>query len=74
MAAAISPMITLSLQLATVLAPEVVNLFHAIAALRNKGLSAADAAALMQQLEANVAALDADTLATLAQIPNAPAK
>jgi hypothetical protein len=65
MAAAI---VTLSLQLATVLAPEVVALYKAIAALRSKGVSAADAAALVQSLEQNVQALDADTLATLALI------
>ena len=63
-----NPIIGLSLQLATVLAPEVVALYKAIAALRSKGVSAADASTLIASLQTNVAALDADTLQTLSQI------
>jgi len=69
-----TPIITLGLSLATELIPEVVNLYKAIAALRQKGVAAADVTALVQSLETNVAALDADTLATLAQIPVAAPK
>jgi hypothetical protein len=60
--------INLGLEAATVLIPEVVAIYKAIAALRQKGVSAADVTATVQGLITNIGVLDADTLSTLNQI------
>ena len=51
--------------------PEVVAIYKAIAALRQKGVAAVDVTATVQALVNNIGGLDADTLATLALIPGA---
>lgn len=63
------PMISLSLQLATVLIPEVGALLRAIAALRNKGVDPAAVAAMVQSISDNISTLDANTLEVLSAIP-----
>ena len=63
--------INLTLETATVLVPEVVAIYKAIAALRQKGVAAVDVTATVQALVNNIGGLDADTLATLALIPGA---
>lgn len=63
--------INLTLEAATVLVPEVVAIYKAIASLRQKGVAAVDVTATVQALVNNIGGLDADTLATLALIPGA---
>ena len=63
--------ITLGISLAEELIPGVLNLWNAIANLRQKNptLTAAQVTAMVQTMEGTIGTLDADTLATLAQIP-----
>jgi hypothetical protein len=61
------------LQLAPFMISGTVDLIKAIVALRHAGVPPEAIAALVQVLSANIAALDADTINTLAAIPT-PAK
>jgi hypothetical protein len=70
-AGAVSPLITLGIDLGEALIPEAVQLYKAIAALHVKypNLTAAQLQSLVATFQTNIGALDKDTLATTAQIP-----
>lgn len=57
------------LRLLPFLPAQILALIQAIAALRKTGVAEADVAALVQALTGNILALNADTIATLADIP-----
>ena len=61
--------ISLSIQLASVIVPQVAAIYKAIASLRQQGVPEADISALLLELASGVRALDAKAVDLVAGIP-----